>query len=242
MINENFNEKLNKVESLTKIWNLRKLTIKGKILICNTMLISQLLYIGTVLHTPGWVIKKYNQIIKDFIWNGKPAKVKHTCLINTLENGGLKLQNLETKLEAIKFKWIKKLVDPTVVKPWKSFIEEIIKEPIKEYLTYNIHIKDLKIIPDIFYRELFEVWAKLNYVEPEKVEDILKQTLWNNSLLKINGKGFLYKSWANKNITYICDLLDDMGNFASTEYLERKFGVKIKFLEYHSLKHVIPKK
>jgi hypothetical protein len=28
MINENFNEKLNKIEALTKTWNLRKLTIK----------------------------------------------------------------------------------------------------------------------------------------------------------------------------------------------------------------------
>ena len=205
------------------------------------MLISQLLYISTVLHTPKWVVTKYNLLVRDFIWNSKPAKVKHNCLINSIENGGLKLQNLETKLEAIKFKWIQKLMDNTISKPWKAYICEKMNEPINEFLIFNIQVKDLKHISDRFYKGLFETWAKLNYVEPEKVEDILKQVIWNNSLLKITGKGIFYKSWVDKNIIYIRDLLDNTGKLASKNYLEIKFNITIKILEYQSLKHVIPK-
>jgi hypothetical protein len=241
MISENFNEKLNKIEALTKTWNLRQLTLKGKILICNTMLISQLIYVGTVLHTPKWVIIRYNQLIRDFIWNNKPAKVKHLCLINSIENGGLKLQNLETKLESIKFKWIQKLANSTINKPWKAYICELMKVPIQEFMTYNIHGKDLKHIPDIFYKEIIETWVKLNYNEPEKVEDILRQVIWNNSLLKIDGKAINYKSWIDKGIIFIRDLLDNTGKWASKNFLEAKFNTTINFLEYLSLTHTIPK-
>ena len=99
------------------MWKLRKLILKGKILKNNTRFIPQLLHISTVLETPDWVIKRYNNIIRDFIWEGKPSKIKHTCLINSIKEGGLKLQNIESKVASLKFKWVKKILDNDTNKP-----------------------------------------------------------------------------------------------------------------------------
>jgi hypothetical protein len=86
------------------MWTLRKMTIRGKIQIINTMIISQMLYPGNVLHIPKKCIEEYNNIISQFIWDKKPPKIKYTSLINTIENGGMKLQDLTSKVEALKIK------------------------------------------------------------------------------------------------------------------------------------------
>ena len=92
---------IEKIKEILSMWTLRKMTIRGKIQIINTMIITQMLYPGNVLHIPKTCIKEYNNIITQFIWDNKPPKIKYTTLINTIENGGLNLQDLTSKLEQI---------------------------------------------------------------------------------------------------------------------------------------------
>jgi hypothetical protein len=47
-------------------------------------------------------LQEANKRITEFIWNGKPPKVKYNTLINNIEYGGLSLQDIECKLKAIK--------------------------------------------------------------------------------------------------------------------------------------------
>ena len=100
----NFKEKFNKIEGIMNQWCVRNLTLKGKILIANTLILSQLLYICSVVDTPKWVFTKYKELILQFIWNNKPAKVKYTSLINNIDNGGMCLQDLESKVKSLKIK------------------------------------------------------------------------------------------------------------------------------------------
>ena len=87
LIDHNFNKCIEKIENILKIWKLRKMTLKGKIIIINTMIISQMIYLCTVLYTPQDIIDKYNKLITEFIWDKKPAKIKYTNLINSIDNG-----------------------------------------------------------------------------------------------------------------------------------------------------------
>ena len=88
------------IKNLVDTWCLRKLTLKGKIIIANTTLISQMIYAGTVLQPPKWVIEQYKTMLMNFIWNKKPAKVKYACMINIISEDGMKLQDLATKINA----------------------------------------------------------------------------------------------------------------------------------------------
>jgi hypothetical protein len=101
MTNKNYSERLNKIENILKLWTLRKLTLKGKVLVANSLIIPQLIYLTSVMHMPRHYINKFKQLITDFIWEYKPAKVKYTTMINKIQYGGLKLQDLETKIKAL---------------------------------------------------------------------------------------------------------------------------------------------
>ena len=60
-----------------------------------------MIYPCSTIHTPKWVIADFKEKILKFIWNGKPAKVKFSAIINENYNGGLKLQDLETKIKSL---------------------------------------------------------------------------------------------------------------------------------------------
>jgi hypothetical protein len=87
------------IEDILKLWSLRKLTLRGTIQVMNTMIISQIMYRATALHMPKKYIDKYKKNTIKFIWDNKPPKVKYKALIANIENGGLKLQDLESKMQ-----------------------------------------------------------------------------------------------------------------------------------------------
>jgi hypothetical protein len=158
-IQANITEKLEKIESLIKIWKCRSLTLKGKVTIVNSLMISQILYIASVIHIPKWAITKYNTLISSFIWDNKPPKIKYTTLIAPLESGGLKLQDLETKIKANKLTWIKLLSDTKIRKPWKDYLKLKINYPIQNIPLHNKKVYSHKSLTEKFYTEMFDTWA-----------------------------------------------------------------------------------
>ena len=240
-IEENYKERLKKIKNLLEIWNLRKLTLKGKIIILNTLVISQLIYVGTVLYTPDWVIKEYQSLIIKFIWNDKPPKIKYTCLINTIESGGLKLQDLETKIRAIQIKWIQNLADTSIEKPWKSYLQTYYPFEINMLPYIMIDSNDIPKFKDPFYASLIQSWSKIHNEPIDTAEDICKQILWKNKFIKINGKTVNYKTWREHNILLVHHLLDQQGKFATKRYLEHKYSFTIDIMKYNSLISAIPK-
>jgi hypothetical protein len=242
MIQENYNEKINKIENLLKIWCLRKLTLKGKILIINTLIVPQILYVATVLDTPKWVITKCNELIIKFLWNNKPSKIKYKGLISEIEEGGLKLQDIGTKVKAIRYKWIQKIIDNKINKPWKEYVAEKFKGDIKMLPVYNLNVQDYPNIADNFYKSIFTMWSDIHFKQPEECEDVTKQIIWFNSLIKIGKKTVNYNNWINGKINFLQDLLNDEGKIATKAQIENKYQIQSRFLEYESLIHAIPKK
>jgi hypothetical protein len=104
----NFKNKIGKIEDILSLWTLRKMTLLGKVRIINTLIVPQLLYICSVLHMPKYYTEQYQKIISKFIWDNKPPKVKYKAMINSIENGGLNLQDISCKNKSLKINWIKK--------------------------------------------------------------------------------------------------------------------------------------
>ena len=71
-----------------------------------------MIHLALVANVPYIIIDQLNKIQKDFIWNRKHPKIKHT-LCNTYENGGLKSVDISSKLSSLQCSWIKKLYDTT---------------------------------------------------------------------------------------------------------------------------------
>ena len=64
-------------------------------------------------------------MIYKFLWKG-PDKVTRLSVINTLENGGLNLTDLELHIKALRLSWIPRLLDEKAG-PWISYLKYNLK-------------------------------------------------------------------------------------------------------------------
>ena len=77
---QNFVNLLDKTQSILNIWNMRSLSLLGRIQIFKTFAISKLNYLASVSNIPKSVANQLTIMQKQFIWNNKPPKIKHSTL------------------------------------------------------------------------------------------------------------------------------------------------------------------
>jgi hypothetical protein len=183
----NINIKLDKIQSIIDNWKHRSLSLKGKVTIINSLLISQMLYIASVLYIPQWAIRKFNKLIIDFLWDGKPPKIKYPTIIAEVGDGGLKLQDLETKIQANKVMWIQRILDQVTLTPWKAYLQTKYRQAIHSMPLYNLDYNDITPIKEPFYNDMWKTYTKIHFNNPSQGEEVAKLYIWNNSLIKIEG-------------------------------------------------------
>ena len=77
----NFGAKVRELEQTLNTWKRRKLTLYGKINIVKTLGLSKLIYYASVLNVPKQYVEEINKITFNFIWDGKPAKIKRSTIM-----------------------------------------------------------------------------------------------------------------------------------------------------------------
>ena len=93
----------------------------GKITIVNPLAVSQMTYPFSVLPSPpSEFIKRLEQILFKFIWNGKPDKIKREMLYCSKEDRGLKMTNISKFIDALKIAWVKRFLDDENKASWKT--------------------------------------------------------------------------------------------------------------------------
>ena len=114
---ENFIILIKKIENILKIWKTRNLTVQGKIATFKVL----------VTNVPYVIFDQLNKIQKDFIWNRKHAKIRHSTHFSTYENVGLKSVDIQNKLTSLQCSWIKRLYN-TTTHCWKIIPAFFIKK------------------------------------------------------------------------------------------------------------------
>ena len=82
-INFNFKEKIEKIKTVLNIWKQHRLSLKGKITVVKTFAMPIILYPANCLYVPDWVTKQVDEIFVNYLWSGKPPKVKKKVLLLT---------------------------------------------------------------------------------------------------------------------------------------------------------------
>ena len=109
---ENLESKIKHFESCLKQWQHRKLTLMGKVTVIKNYALPKLIYVLTSLQNPSkQTIKRIDKLMYEFIWDGKPEKIKRDTLIKNYESGGLKMIDLETFIDSLKITWIKRFIE-----------------------------------------------------------------------------------------------------------------------------------
>ena len=215
---KNFQNKLDNMKKLTNIWSSRGLSIYGKVTIIKSLLIPKLVYVSSLLSTPSNIIKQVHHIIFSFLWKGKD-KTTWLSAINTLEEGGIKMIDIESMIKALRLAWLNRIFNNNN-STWKFYLIHLLKQ-LGDLLIFecNYAIKDLPTMPT-FYRELLLWWSEFrdHFFE----EQYWLSIIWNNKDLRINGKPVFYKTYYNSGICTVNDLLLNLNNINSFDIIRKK--------------------
>ena len=97
---KNFSEQFLKIESILKL-DMRQLPLEGRITVFKSLAISKVINLLSVTKLHNNTIALMYKIQKNFIWEDKKAKIKHSTLCNGYENGGLINVDLRNKITSI---------------------------------------------------------------------------------------------------------------------------------------------
>ena len=88
---------LNKTNSAACIQQFYKsTTLLGKIAVIKSLATSQTVYVLSSLSTCNDTLREVNNLLYDFLWDGKGDKIKRTVMVNGYENGGLQMLDIFT--------------------------------------------------------------------------------------------------------------------------------------------------
>jgi len=215
----NWDKKIETLEKCLKAWNRRDLSLLGRILIVKTFGVSKLVYLSSTCVCPDLVIKKINKLIFQFVWNGKPDKVRRDTMIASKSNGGLDMVDFRLKDKSFKVKMLQRILDPGEGK-WKILPRYYLDIAGPKNILLHVqklpldHLSKLSI--PMYYKQLImslHACKKLPSQAPSTASDIRKQMIWGNKWILFKGKSLWFEKWINCNITFVNDLFDSQGKF-----------------------------
>jgi len=250
LIDLNFKDLLEKIKTRLNGWKRRDLSILGKINIIKCLGISQVVYVLTMLPSPGGrFLKDLENILFEFIWNSGTDRIKRSTLVGKLDLGGINMIDVSNLNKSLKIGWVKRLA--TQYGTWCSSILKNLpliptEENIRYFLQGNLKSTDfniwLKINASHIWYEIMTEWCQYNYKGIVLIVDrteILSQTLWFNSHIRIAGQPVFYKTWYDSGIKYIYNLLDGC-KWKTLNKLSRDHNVQIKLLDYLGILSSLP--
>lgn len=78
---------------------------------------------------------------------------------------------------------------------------------------------------DIFWLQVLEAWAELNYVSDVSNGNVDTQILWGNSHINISSAPIYFDTCFHNGLIYLNQLFDQDGNFHTVQYLSDNYGL-----------------
>ena len=97
-----------------------------------------------LLPVPEAIIQNIEKMISQFMWKGR-NRINRNCLINSVENGGLNLVDVQSKIKSLEAGWVNRwLNEPQRAPIAESFLTNI-GGSLQLFLKMNVHaVKDLQ--------------------------------------------------------------------------------------------------
>lgn len=203
---------LNKIKHTLSYWKARKLFLRGKVVVINALVASKCIYVLSSLDMPQWVLKEFNGMVTDFLWEGKGTRIARATLISDLKDGGLKLVDLDVKRKAMRIKTVQKYLYGEIDYGWKSFFKYFLYRSggCEESGLLMSWKKDmLEDLPE-FYKEVFLAWGEflpqIEYTCTHK-DNIFNQPVFLNPKIESDGKVLYNKLFMKAGLILVKDFL-----------------------------------
>ena len=202
-------EAIKSMKNVINSWKSRKLTLKGKILILKTLVISKFTHIANLIPIDDDSIKEIEQIIYEYIWNGKTHKVRKSVITQTHELGGRNMIDVKTMITAQKLKWVKQYLSNHQAQ-WSKLMESLIN--VRNLNFFLISNFDLTTIwtKSFFYGEVLRILFELNKKNHFQLkENLYNQILYYNRFVKPDNKYVYDIEFALAGVWRVSDLFDE---------------------------------
>ena len=238
-VEENFIKRIRKMKVKLNLWLSRDLTLYGKSLLAKTLGMSQLVYAASMLSVPNAVVKNVQSELCSFLWRIRKDKIKRAVIYQPLKEGGLNFVNFETMVKCLRLAWISRFLTNSN-DSWKAIPNYYFSSygGLQFLLRCNYNVNYVtKDLPS-FYCELLQYFQEFkNATKSFPYSEFL---LWNNEKITIENNMLYWRSWFNKKICFVQDILNADGNFLTFEEFQNKFQVKTNYLRYFQLMAAIP--
>ena len=143
--------------------------------------------------------------------------------------------------KALKVAWIRRLQSRSDAS-WKIIPDAVLENlggiSFVSQCNYDVKFLQLNNLPD-FYSDILKYWQNTRS-SFQKNTSPRNGIIWNNHNIIIDGKTLFYKSWLEKNILRIEDLLDNDSNFLPFNLFSEKFHLQTPFTLYFGLINSVP--
>ena len=186
--------------------------------------VSQLIYAASMLTVPEPVIQKTQAELFAFLWKNKKDEIKRQIIYQPTSDGGLNFMNFRTMVKSLRLSWLGRLLNGTNTN-WKAIPNYFFNKygGLSFLLKCNYDVNLFKANFPLFYRELLRGEPRGKFI------------LLNNKEITIDQKTLFWKTWFERGIYYVQDLLSENGKFLSLDELIEKFGLKVNYLQYFQI-------
>ena len=230
MVKKNYEDRIERMKKMINFWKRRYLSPLGKITVVKTLFIPIFNHLFISLPNPTEnILKSINDIFFDFIWQG-PSKIKKSVIIKDYSEGGLRMINVSNFIQSLKCTWIRRLT--TADGTWTSLTSHFIN--IEKLLNCGKDYPDSLVerTSNCFWKDVLRSYSNvLGSTKITNKYDFLSCPLFYNKDLLIGGKSFFFKSWYDKGLRYINDLVEGSRILNHSE-IERKYDLKVNFIHY----------
>ena len=238
LVSKNYDRILLKVATTLGSWHNRCISLIGKVLVVNTLVGSLFVHKMMVLpRIPDKIVKIIDNMVREYLWGGKKAKIAYNILQNNKKEGGLGLIDLKRKDASMKATW------PLILEKEQQYAKMVYSELKCESLGEDIWRCNLKREDIVkmrskndFWKDVLIAWNEYNKREGMRIEN---QILWYNSEIRFKNKPFFWRDVYDRGLRYVYQLYQDK-QFKSPNQLQREFG--LSHMRVNSLKAAIPKK
>ena len=232
----NYDKYVNNIIKSTEHWNKRYLTPLGKITVIKTFLLSKFNLLFLTLPNPvDSTVKTIQKLFFNFLWDGKPDKIKRKQITKPYNQGGLNMVDLFPYIQSLKLSWTKRLLKATK-QPWYIAASHSLGNPHKYFmLGTEFSQNQLTHIDNPFWKNVIESWISFSKNNPPlSIDDFLTSPLWFNP--NISTSSIYIPQWFNKGITTIADLTNSENQIKTQTDIINHYKVQpIDFLTFHRL-------
>ena len=241
----NLSQSMEKCKKCLDTWSRRHLSLIGRITVIKSFALPKLLYAATNVPVSEPFITSVNDYFYNFLWEGKPDKIKRKTIEMEFDRGGLKMVNFKAMMKATKCMWVKRLLEnknATWTLYFQSFLDMTITDFFKCSFNKALEAGNLPL----FYHQVCNAWAETKIIIPQDLDcwSIRREFIAYNKNLSAGGT-YYNMHWGNElyksNIKIIHDICKENGTILSKPEMENKYQIHISHLAYNSLVSAIPR-